>query len=163
MANPTPTTRQTPSGRPLKDGFQVLTTFGNNPQLAIWEKRTKPPGLDGGDKIDQTTQHNARFRTYAPRALVEVTDGTVKCAYKASSYDALQNLIGQEVAITQEYCDGSQLVFWGCVKSFDADDQEEGKQPEATISYYATNWDPVNNVEAGPVYIGPTGTGTGTI
>lgn len=163
MANPTPATRQTPSGRPLKDGYQSLITFAADPDMALWEKRVKPPGIDGGDKIEQTTMHNTAWRTFAARSLKTLTDGSFKFAYTPRSLDGVEDAINREDSITYEFASGGSVIFFGYLQKIELDEMEEGKQPEGTATIVATNWDPVNDVEAGPIFIGPTGTGTGTI
>jgi hypothetical protein len=158
MAAPTPTARGTPSGIPLEDGYQILCTISGSTTVSFWEKMITPPGLDGGDPIDQTTQHNQDWRTSAPRSLITLGDMTVKAAYDPNVYNLLMAIINDKRTITNRWKDGSTLAFFGWVRSATPDEQSEGKQPEMTIVIHASNFDPTNHVEASPVLTSVSGT-----
>lgn len=158
MAAPAVTTRQTPSGIPLGDGFRSLKAFARDPDVSFWEKSNKPPGVDGGDAIDTTTMHNVTFRTMASRALYTLTESTCKAAFDPNLVNNIIQLINAEGAITDTFSDGSSISYFGFLKSVEFDDMVEGTQPEATITVVPTNWDPVNKVEAGPVLTSVSGT-----
>lgn len=158
MAAPTPTVRQTPDGIKLKDGYQSLITLSNDPDIALWEKTVQPPGLDGGDPIDQTTMHNVTWRTMAPRALVTMTEHTVVCAYDPVIYTSILAQLNVEQTITITFSDGSTLAFFGFIRLFDFAELEEGTQPEVTVTFTPTSWDNVNKVEAGPALAEVAGT-----
>ena len=85
MAAPTPTVRITPPGIFLRDGFSTLITFAVDPNIDLWEKVVKPPGLDGGEKVETTTMHNTVWRTFGPRELITMTAATMTCASQGSS------------------------------------------------------------------------------
>lgn len=160
MANPTTTPPGTPPGRMLKDGFKTRITFASKPNVRLWIKTAKPPGLDGGDAIEQTTMHNDNWRTFAPRSLKTLTEVKAKCAYNPAVYDQIAALINVEDSITALFPDGSTLDFFGFLQKFEPSDHEEGKQPEAEVTIRPTNWDYTNNVEAGPNYKTAGGTDT---
>ena len=158
MAAPTPVARGTPAGLKLKDGQFTKLTFNDLPTLSVWEKAVKPPGIDGGDPIPQTTHHNVYWRTTAPRALRTLTQSTIKVAYDPNMVNQLESQVNREQGLTVTFPDGSTLAFFGFLKSVEFDDLVEGEQPEATIQIEPTNWDPVNDVEAGPVLTSVAGT-----
>ncbi len=158
MAAPASTTRQTPTGIMLDDGFKTLVAFARKPAVKFWEKTIKPPGIDGGDAIDQTTQHNTAWRTKAARALKSLTDSALKVGYDPKVYTEIQDLVNLEGSVTVRFPDGSTLDFFGYLKTFEPSELQEGTSPEASITIIATNWDPVNHVEAAPVLTEVSGT-----
>jgi hypothetical protein len=158
MAAPTATARQAPSGQKLRDGYQVLIAFINDPNISLWEKGVKPPGMDGGEKVDQTTMHNQLCTTAAPQYLVMYTDGTARVAYDPAEWDAIHDLINSNQAISFIFPDGSVLVAYGYLRSFEPDELVRGTQPEATITIVITNLDPLTCEEECPVMIPAPGT-----
>lgn len=160
MTAPVTTTRQTPGGIKLKDGYSTKIAFENDPDVEFWEKTVQPPGLDGGDEIPQTTMHNTTVRTFAPRSLYTLTNTTTTVAYDPNSINSIKNnLLNQEGSITVHFPDGSTLDFYGYLKSFTPSDHTEGEQPEAEIVIVATNTDPDNNfTEEVPVLTEVSGT-----
>lgn len=158
MAAPSPTTRATPSGRKLDDGYQALITFAADTDVSFWEKTVQPPGIDGGDAIETTTMHNSTYRTMAARALKTLTQSALTVAYDPKVYPQIVALCNVETTITVKFSDGSTLAFYGYLRTFEPDSMEEGSQPEATINISPTNVDPSSGAEAGPVYTAGTGT-----
>lgn len=158
MAAPIPTTRQTPAGIMLRNGYRSLITIGADPDCSMWELGVTPPGIDGGDAIDTTTMHNSSVRTKAPQALHDYTDGEVRCGYDPNLYSQLQSLINVETTITIRWPDGTTLAFFGYLQSFEPDELVNGELPEATCVFVSTNWDHNNDVEAAPVLTNVAGT-----
>jgi len=159
MTAPASTTRSTPSGKYLDDGYSTKIAFARDADVEFWEKTVKPPGYDGGDAIDTTTMHNVTYRTFAARALKTLTESSLNVAYDPAVYTSiLNNLINQEGSITVHFPDGSKLDFYGYLRTFEPADNAEGEFPEATINITPTNWDPVNDVEAAPVLTSVSGT-----
>lgn len=151
MAAPTTQTRLLPTGYRLDDGYQTLIAFSELPTLDIWEKDVQPPGIDGGDAIETTTQHNADYRTMAPRQLLTMTEHTITAAYDPGAYSELFSLINVSQMITVIFPDGSTLDYYGYIKGVEFSPLVEGEQPEMTITVVPTNYDCDNCVEAGPV------------
>lgn len=158
MAAPATTARVDPVGIPLAEGASTTYAFERDPDVSLWEISTKPPGLDNGEGIDQTTQHNDTYRVTRPRLLVTLSPITFKFAYDPAVYTQILALVGQEGSITQHFPDGSTLDFWGYLKSAEFDELTRGTRPEGTATIVPTNWDPNNNVEAGPVLTSVAGT-----
>lgn len=148
-----------PSGIKLDDGYQTLIAFALAPTIAFWEKTVKPPGLDGGDKIDTSTMHNVDWRTFAPRALTTMTDMQTKVAYDPVIYSTIvDTLLNRETTITVHFPDTSRVSFYGFLRSFEIDDHVEGQQPEATVVITPTNQDPTTGAESGPAVDSVPGT-----
>lgn len=160
MTAPSATARTSPSGRYFEDGYQTLITFAADADVQLWEKTVKPPGYNGGDEIDVTTMHNTALRTKAPRALIDMTNGSITCGYKGTAYAQTKALINVETTITVTFPNGSTLAFYGYLKNFDPGDHSEGAMPEASCEFVCTNRDPTTGEEEAAVYTAATGTGT---
>ncbi len=157
-AAPSDTVRQTPSGIKLDDGFPTKIAFARDPDVSIWEITVKTVGYDGGEAIDTTNMHNQRYRTMAARALITLTESSIKFAYDPKFKGQIQNLLNQEGSITEHFPDGSKLSYYGYLRTVEFDDNAEGARPEGTATITPTNWDPVNRVEADPVLTEVVGT-----
>lgn len=159
MAAPANTTRSTPTGRKLDEGFPTKIAFSRLAAASFWEKTVQPPGADGGEPVDITTMHNVAWRTRNPRVLIDLMPHTTKVAYDPNFYNQIVNtLINAKGSVTVRFPDGSTLDYFGYLQKFEPDQIEEGKQPEATITIVPTNWDSVNNVESPPVLTSVSGT-----
>lgn len=159
MAAPATTAPGTPAGRILPDGYQTRIAFSLAPTATFLEKTVKPPALDGGEKIPQTTMRNAALRTFAPRSLYELSDFTSTGAYDPDLYNVFRSLVNQKTgSVTITWPDGSTLDFYGYLQKFEPADLADGTQPEATITVVVTNYDKTNNVEAAPVFTSVSGT-----
>lgn len=158
MAAPTPTARTTPTGFFLQDGYRTLVTLALDPAIQFWEKTLKPPGVDVGEMIPETTMFNNFWRTFAFRKLRTLTDGDVKAAYDPNVLSLILSAVGYPTTVTYHFPTNASICYYGGISKFMPDEVEEGKQPEATITLPATNWDYSANVEAGPVYTPAGGT-----
>lgn len=152
MAAPVAVVRQMPSGYKMPDGYQSEITFQNQPAVQLWEKQIKPPGVDGGEKIDTSTLLNTAWRTASPRHLKTLSDMSCQFAYDPDVLPVIYGLINQEQSITVLFPDGSTLAFWGFLQKFEPGELKEGEFPMAAGTVAVTNWDPTNRVEAGPVF-----------
>lgn len=158
MAAPPTTVRVTPGGIKLKDGYTTKIAFALDPDISLWEKDVQPGSPDGGPPIDQTTMWNTLYRTKAPQSLVDTTDGKSKCAYDPAALTQIMAIINREGGITVRYADGSTEDVWGYVQKFERDPLVIGQQPEATVTWVTTNFDPNAKVEQGPVVTSVAGT-----
>lgn len=159
MAAPALTGRSSPpSGIHLQDGYRTLIAFNRNPNLLAWEKDVQPPGIDGGEQIQQTTMHNNVWRTCAPRSLKTLMEHTSTCAYDPAVYTDLVSLINMPTSITVRFPDGSTLSYFGYLKKAEIKPHVEGDQPEMTLTIVPTNWDYANHLEQGPVLVSVAGT-----
>jgi hypothetical protein len=157
MAAPTPSSRSTPAGLILKDGYQSFITFASAPNISFWERKIKPPGLDGGDKIDITTMFNSDWRTFFPRSLVTLTPASVTALYDPNLYNTILNTLNILDTVTVRWSDGSTLAFFGWLRKFEPGELSEGAPPECTIEVEPSNMDS-SGVERAPVMTSVSGT-----
>lgn len=158
MAAPSTTARTTPAGIKLRDGYQTLIAFAAAPALSIWEIGIKPPGVDGGAPIDQTTQQNTLWRTSTSRSLITLTPISGTGGYDPNLYNTILSIINHEGSITIHYPDLSTLDFYGYLQKVDFGELKEGERPTVSFEIIPTNYDPVNHVEAAPVLTSVAGT-----
>lgn len=159
MASPATTSRSTPGGIKLKDGYQSLIAFALDPDVSFWEKEVQPSGLDSGGGIDANSMHNTLYRMMRAKSLISTPDITTLVSYDPNVYNnIISNLIKQEGSVTVQFADGSTVDFFGFLDKFIPAVMREGEEPEATITIVQTNYDPANNVEAGPVLTSVVGT-----
>ena len=126
--------------------------------MQIWEKTVKPPGIDGGDPIPQTTMHNDKWRTFAPKRLLTLTEVSGKAGYDPHVYPGLIAMINLPCSVTVHFPDNAQISFYGFLQKVEVDEHEEGVMPELNYTIGITNWDYTNFVEAGPLYTDASGT-----
>ncbi len=158
MAAPVAAARSTPLGIFMDDGHSTKVAFSLDPDISLWEKTVTPPGIETGDPVDTSTMHNTVWRTFAERALKTLTPMTFTAAYDPDAYDEVLAIAGTNGTITVHFPDLSTLAFFGILQNFQPGEHSEGAQPEATCTITPTNYDPVNNVEAGPVMTEIAGT-----
>lgn len=159
MAAPTLQALFSPSGTQMKEGFVMRISNSIIPTAPFWVISVKPGGVMGGDPIPHTTQHNLLVETQRPPTLKKVTTTTAKVAYRPNVLDKmLDNLCNVEGTISEYYPDGSTVTYYGWFGSFEQDNIEIGKRPEATITIHKSNWDSTNNVEAKEVITPASGT-----
>ncbi len=152
MAAPVVTARVVPVGTKMQNGYQTLIAFQNVPNLLIWERSVKPPGLSIGEKIGTSTMLNESYRTFAAPGLKEVTDGTSEVLFDPEVWSDIEDQIGVNQSITWHYPTGFTWSEWGYLQEMEPGDFTDGEAPTATLTFVATNWDPENCVEAGPVF-----------
>ena len=153
MTAPGFTVRQTPLGKKLTDPFPTTFAFADDPDISIWEQKVTPFGFDVGDPIELTDMHNVEFRTKAARVLKDTTAMKVSGHYDARLFAQTEAILGTEQAITIHHPNGDQVAFWGYLKSFTPQDNEEnGDAPMADFEIIPTNTDPSSGAEEGPAY-----------
>ena len=147
MTAPVASVRVNPQGIKLDDGFPTFIVFAADPDVSLWEKTVKPPGLDGGDPIDTTTMLNDNLRTFASRSLKTMTPMTTTMAYDPKVFSQLLTLINVETTITVRFPNGDTLAFYGYLRSFEPNEISEGEQPTASVTIQPTNQDPTTGNE----------------
>lgn len=138
----------------LKDGYQTLITFAEDPTVEFYEKTVTPPGMDAGGANDTSTMRTTRWRTRYPKALVTATDMTLTAAYDPVVYDSIVDMLGVNQLITITFPDTSTLEFWGWLNEFRPGEHREGEQPVATVTIMCSNVND-SDVETPPVYTAP--------
>jgi hypothetical protein len=159
MPAPVPGVRGTPNGKKLGDGYITQIAFAAAPTAAYFEVAVTPPGIEGGDPIDTTTQLNVAWRTKHHRRLHDMTPAKLSCLYDPIFYSTALAIINVPTTITVLFPDHSSLAFFGYLKSFQPGPLEDGKVPNAELEVIPTNQDPVSCAEFGPVYTAGGGTG----
>jgi len=156
MVAPSAISRLAPGGTPLRDGHPTKVTIGEDPDISFWERNVTPPGIDGGDAIETTTYHNSTWRTMLPRSLKTMTEMSVTGTYDPEVYTQMVSQINVNQTITVAFADGSTVAFYGYLKTFEPQENEEGEDPEAEFTIVPTNVDPTDSTtEEAPVYTAP--------
>lgn len=155
---PAAVARTVPTTRRLESGQGTKITFTAAPGLSVWEDDVTPPGIEGGDAIDNTNHFNTTWRTKAARKLKELLDTSFTGFYNTALYTELLAIVNVEMAITVTFPDSGTLAFYGFLKTFAQAGHNEGNTaPKGTFTIVATNIDPLTGLEAGPVYTAPVG------
>lgn len=157
MAAPTVASRILPTAIRLDDGYQALIVFASIPDLPIFEKTVQPGAFEGGDPIMTSTMLNSVWETKAPQRLKSIDDIIVVAAYDPGEIDELNSLINLPDSVTVAWPDGSAQAQWAYLRRAEFSPLTKGEQPEVTLTIVVTNWDPIECVEAGPVFIDGTG------
>ena len=157
MAAPTTTSRQTPDGIKLDDGFSTKIACAADPDIAFWEKSVKAPGVDTGEPIDTSTMFNVQWRTFAERALLTLTPCSGKAAYDPVILTQILAIAGKNKEWTITFPEGSTWDFWGILNKFEPDELSEGTFPEASFTVTPTNQDN-SGAEQAPVVASVPGT-----
>lgn len=158
MAAPIFATRALPLAVRLDCGYQSLVVWKSKENLAIFEKTVQPPSPNGGDAIRTSTMLNSTYETKAPQRLIGHDDAAVVAAYDPHVLSVLNStLLNVQDSISFIYPDGSAEVYWGYLQHAAKSPLQKDQQPEMTLTIVITNWDPVNCVEAGPVFVSGTG------
>lgn len=145
---------RTPGGTPLEDGYQAMHVL-TDADIALYEIAVKPPGIDGGEKIDQTTQHNEEMRTFAPRSLKTATDSATTCAYDPAALADILALVNVNGLIKTYFPDGGFYSYYGYLRSFEPAELVEGTRPTAQVVFAVTNVDG-DGAEHTPTYTAPS-------
>jgi hypothetical protein len=141
----------------LRDGFPTTITLAGA-GTTFWEKTVQPPGIDGGEAIETTTMRNTAVRTRGPRHLYDVSPVEVSAAYDPTAYTTIIANVNVNQSIITTFPDGGTITWWGFLKSFIPESNEEGKQPVARITLIPTNRNS-SGVETAPVIAAGSGTG----
>lgn len=157
MAAPAVTARVTPAGLKLKDGFGAKIAFARDPNLELWEIEVTPPGVDNGDPIGQTTNHNSNLITKWPNELNEITDIEMQCGYDPVALTRCLQLCGLNGEITAHIPDGTTQSVWGYMRSFKPNGLVRGGLPVADVVVVVTNMDG-DDAEFGPAVAEVAGT-----
>lgn len=151
MANPSTTTRQTPSTNPLENGHATKVTFSRLPNFSLWEREVGMPGPDSGEPINVSTMHNVTWETFVFGALIDMTAFDVTGGWNPRCYtDVINTLLRENDSITIRMSNGATIDFWGGMTKFQPQPKKKNEFPMATATIKPTNRDNLS-AEAGPV------------
>lgn len=139
----------------LKDGHGIFLAFAVDSSffLSVDPTSITPPGVDGGDKIDQTSHSNSAFRTAYPRKLKEITDSSFTAMFDPDYYsNIINNVINKNTLITFTFPDSSTVAVYGYLKSFAPNEFVEGEPATGEFEIVITNVHSDTGVETGPAY-----------
>lgn len=137
----------------MKDGFPtIFVNLGGGEGIEFYEKRIKPPSLDGRAKIDTTGMRNQNFVTSWPRALIETGDATLTVAWAPAYWNRVRLLINggrgnlgrKPVFITLRFPDGEEMGFYATINKFEPNEHVEGEQPTANMTITIHNVNQLN-------------------
>lgn len=159
MAAPAASTYVGPAGVKLGDGFKTLVIFANDTDIDLWMDEVTPPGWEGDDPVETTTQDNDVLRTFAPGSLAMIPDATFTCLYDPAVYDQVKVIINDPTTITYIFPNHDTYALYGYLRSFVPSGLKRGDRAEATVTITFTNADPTTCQEELPVYTAGSGTG----
>jgi hypothetical protein len=144
----------------MPEGYRATVAFSLKASLQLWERDLKPPGLDGGNMIDITTQFNNKWRTGFAQSLVKVDPISFTAAYDPDAYtDIINTLLNAKTgSITFWLPSGDSIDMYGYLQKFEPQELKIGEYPMAQCTIEITNYDTANFLEVGPVYVAAAGT-----
>lgn len=158
MAAPSVTNRTAPTGYKLPEGFKITIAFSLRPGVDIWEVEGHPAG-GTAEKINTTTQHNTKWETFWISALVTPQDVSGSAGYDPDAMDDLIFLLGaQSGSWTVHMPQNTKYAYWGGITNFTFQPLRPRQFPMLNYTAANTNWDPDNQVEAGPAVTQAAGT-----
>lgn len=166
MANPSATARQSPISAGyiwIPDGMRTKFTFSLIPNAPVFEFEVKPSGWDGGEAIEQDNVWLVAYRVFRAQQIMEATESQVRCMYDPYMRHVLKGQINVEKSgsnaqvCTEADYDGTTRAYYGFLRMIEFDNLVKGQKGQATLTIRPTNWDPINNVEVGPVMVNVTG------
>ena len=160
MAAPAHTTRTAPTGYHLPEGYRATVAFSLAPAIQLWERDLKPPGIDGGNMIDITTQFNNTWHTGFPPHLKKFGPISFNAAYDPDAYQTIISTLVNANAgsVTFWFPSGDSIDMYAYLSKFEPQELKIGDYPMAACTIEVTNLDPSGFVEQGPVYNVASGT-----
>jgi hypothetical protein len=152
MTAPAPTARVAPTGAKMRDGFSTKITLAVDTNIEFWEKEVTPPGIEGGEPINQGDMYNVAWELKIPQALKDMTEMAVTANYDPLCITSAAAAVNVMTTVTVKFPAGDTLAFYGYLRSFKPNPIKKGEQPTAAIVIVPTNFDPTAGAEAGPVY-----------
>jgi len=116
------------------DGYNIRISLVNQ-GITLYEKNVTPPGVEGGDPINITTNDNGDFMSFAPRSRKQRTAAQAEVTYDDTDLDALEAAVDQSDDILVVWPDDTTKLDSGWVRSVIANQTQEGEQPTANITF----------------------------
>ena len=77
--------------------------------LELEEIDVTPQGVQGNEKIEQTSNRNVKHKSYKPGDLSEITDGSFTCYYDTDQWDDIKSIINIEGALEVLFKNGDKI------------------------------------------------------
>jgi hypothetical protein len=136
----------------IDEGFSITVDINGLTTPLFWEVEVTPPGMTMGGHIDISGQRNTRYVTKAPRALIEIDDGSFTAGYDPAAIPQLRAIMGVNKKWTIHYPDTFSIDYFGWLETFrPTGAMSRGNRPLAQITFTVSNIDPATGLEAGPV------------
>lgn len=156
MAAPTVTAVGVPLGRKLRRAYKTRFALGVLPTFSLFDFAITPGEWTIGQPIPQSTFLNTRYMTWAPQALIDIGPFIIRGQFDPDVFKTAQlpTIIGAETAATHHWVGFGQLAMFGFVTNaaFTEAAVNSNDPPMITLGFKPSNYDPVNNVEAGPAF-----------
>lgn len=141
------TVRGDPAGIYLKNGYRSLITLAARPTLEIWEIEVGAPGIDGGEPVDTTTQHNDTLTSREPSSLIDLTPFDVSAAFDPIMYTRALTYVNNKDTITVRFPDGTTLAVYGWMQKLEGARLSRGTMPVMTVTFCPANAHPTTGAE----------------
>lgn len=142
-----PVARTDPAGIYLKNGYRSLITLNSKPDLELWEIEVAAPGIDGGEPVDTTTQHNDTLVTREPNSLIDLTPYDVVCAFDPIMYTRALTYVNKKDTTTVRFPDGTTLANYGWLQRLTSPSLVRGTMPVMTVTFCPANQHPTTGAE----------------
>jgi hypothetical protein len=144
----------------MPEGYRATVAFSLAASVQLWERDVKPPGFDGGNMIDITTQFNNKYRTGFPQTLVKLDPISFVAAYDPDALTTILNTLlnAKTGSVTFWLPSGDSIDVYGYLQKFEPQELKIGEYPMAQCTVEITNLDPTTFTEQGPVYNAAAGT-----
>jgi hypothetical protein len=116
------------------DGFGTRITVTANATHTFEETAVTPTGFEGDDPVEQTSNNNTKFRSFAPGALITKSSATATVYYEKDKVEAIYADLQIPGTITVTFEDTSDFTDNGWMQSFVPDEQSGGERPTATLT-----------------------------
>lgn len=163
MAAPAATPRVTPAGIMIPDGKNTKITLSLDTDIEFEEVETTLSGFDNGEPIEQDSAWSSRLQVVRAQQINACTPIEILCKWDPVMLERGRAMVGVEKSgasaqvITETLYDGSARASFGYLKAIQPESLVKGQKGRMRITLQPTNWDPVNNVYAEPVYTNVSG------
>jgi hypothetical protein len=142
-------------GAPMHEGHSTRINFDaldSGVELVLFEDEVTPPGLDGGESIEQTDMRNTVYETYAFRKLVKLSDSPFTAGFDGAAFGTLLSILNVNGQITITLPDAKTIIAWGALTQFTPQSMVKGQKPKASC---VIKW---SNLNGSDVETAPAGT-----
>ena len=136
----------------LLNGFSTTISCSLQPGLLIKETQVKPPGINAGGAINNTTMRNTTWRTFSGKVLKTLTNIDVTAAYDPNCYSQLVSMAGKNQTVTVTHSNGNSWAIQAMMDSAEPNaNTAEEEMPTMQIVFIPTNVNAAG-AETGPSF-----------